>query len=98
MKRVGGFGRKALVIVTPTGTGWVDEQGIDPVEFLHDGDIASVATQYSYLASWLSLLVEPGYGAEQSRALFSAIYGHWHSLPKDKRPETSTSSASASAP
>ena len=87
LKRVGGFGRKALIIVTPTGTGWVDEQGIDPVEFLHDGDIASVATQYSYLASWLSLLVEPGYGAEQSRALFSAIYGHWHSLPKDKRPK-----------
>ena len=87
LKRVGGFDRSALVIVTPTGTGWVDEQGIDPVEFLHNGDIASVATQYSYLASWLSLLVEPGYGAEQARALFSEVYGHWHTLPRETRPK-----------
>lgn len=86
LKRVGGFGRKVLVIVTPTGTGWVDEQGIDPVEFLHDGDIASVAAQYSYLASWLSLFVEPGYGAEQARALFHEVYGYWSTLPRDSRP------------
>ena len=87
LKRAGGFERSTLVIITPTGTGWVDEQGIDPVEYLHHGDIASVATQYSYLASWMSLLVEPGYGAEQARALFTEIYGYWHTLPKDKRPK-----------
>ncbi|WP_269931337.1 alpha/beta hydrolase [Aminobacter sp. HY435] len=87
LKRVGGFERSALVIITPTGTGWVDEQGIDPVEFLHNGDIASVAAQYSYLASWLSLLVEPGYGAEQARALFTEVYGYWRTLPKETRPK-----------
>lgn len=87
LKRAGGFDRSALVIITPTGTGWVDEQAIDPIEFLHNGDVASVAAQYSYLASWLSLLVEPGYGAEQSRALFTEVYGHWRTLPRDKRPK-----------
>ncbi len=87
LKRAGGFNRKTLVIITPTGTGWVDEQAIDPIEYLHHGDIASVATQYSYLASWMSLLVEPGYGAEQSRALFSEIYGYWRNLPRDGRPK-----------
>lgn len=86
LKRAGGFNRKTLVIITPTGTGWVDEQAIDPIEYLHHGDIASVAAQYSYLASWMSLLVEPGYGAEQSRALFSEIYGYWRNLPRDGRP------------
>ena len=86
LKRVGGFDRSVLVIITPTGTGWVDEQAIDPIEFLHGGDIASVGAQYSYLASWMSLLVEPGYGAEQARALFSEIYGHWRTLPKETRP------------
>src|SRR5690606_10768646 len=80
LKRVGGFDRKVLLIITPTGTGWVDEQGIDPVEFLHHGDIASVAAQYSYLASWMSLLVEPGYGADQAQALFREIYGYWRTL------------------
>ncbi|MBE1204887.1 alpha/beta hydrolase [Aminobacter carboxidus] len=87
LKRAGGFERSTLVIVTPTGTGWVDEQAIDPIEFLHNGDVASVATQYSYLASWLSLLVEPGYGADQSRALFTEIYGYWHTLPRQTRPK-----------
>ena len=87
LKRAGGFERSTLVIVTPTGTGWVDEQAIDPIEFLHNGDVASVATQYSYLASWMSLLVEPGYGAEQSRALFSEVYGYWRTLPRETRPK-----------
>ncbi|WP_242217292.1 alpha/beta hydrolase [Shinella zoogloeoides] len=85
--RVGGFERSTLLVVMPTGTGWIDPEGIDPVEYLHHGDIASVAIQYSYLASWLSLLAEPDYGAEASRALFRAVYGHWTRLPRDHRPK-----------
>lgn len=84
--RTGGFSRKDLIVIMPTGTGWVDPEGINPVEFLTDGDVASVAIQYSYLSSWLSLLVEPDYGAEAARALFRAVYGHWTKLPKDERP------------
>jgi uncharacterized membrane protein len=86
LKRVGGFDRSVLIVVTPTGTGWVDPAAIDSVEYLHDGAVASVALQYSYLASWLSLLVEPGYGADAARALFKEIYGYWITLPKDSRP------------
>lgn len=86
LKRVGGFERSSLVVITPTGTGWVDPEAVDPLEYLHGGDIASVAVQYSYLASWLALLVEPDYGTETSRALFQEIYGYWTTLPKDHRP------------
>ena len=86
LKRVGGFERSVLIVVTPTGTGWVDPAALDSVEYLHDGSVASVALQYSYLASWLSLLVEPGYGAHAARALFKEIYGYWTTLPKDSRP------------
>jgi uncharacterized membrane protein len=75
-----------LIVVTPTGTGWVDPAAIDSVEYLHNGAVASVALQYSYLASWLSLLVEPGYGAGAARALFNEIYGYWITLPNDSRP------------
>jgi uncharacterized membrane protein len=87
LKRVGGFERSVLVVVTPTGTGWVDPAALDSVEYLHDGDVASVALQYSYLASWLYLLVDPGYGADASRALFKEIYGYWTALPRDRRPK-----------
>ncbi|WP_202323688.1 alpha/beta hydrolase [Mesorhizobium sp. 113-3-9] len=85
--RVGGFDRSVLIVITPTGTGWVDPSAMDAVEYLHNGDVASVALQYSYLSSPLSLLVQPGYGAEASRALFAAVYGYWTTLPKDHRPK-----------
>lgn len=87
LKRVGAFNRAALVVITPTGTGWVDPPGIDTVECLLHGDIASVGQQYSYLSSPLSLLVEPDYGADAARALFGEVYGYWSTLPKDHRPK-----------
>src|SRR5262245_39638557 len=49
LKRVGGFDRPVLIVITPTGTGWVDPAALDSVEYLHDGAVASVALQYSYL-------------------------------------------------
>jgi uncharacterized membrane protein len=67
LKRIGGFERPVLIVVTPTGTGWVDPAAMDSVEYLHDGAVASVALQYSYLASWLYLLVAPGYVADAAR-------------------------------
>lgn len=85
--RVGAFDRSILIAVTPTGTGWIDPAAMDVVEYLHDGDIASVAMQYSYLSSPLSLIVEPEYGADAARALFVEIYGYWTKLPKDRRPK-----------
>lgn len=84
--RVGGFERSVLLLVTPTGTGWIDPAGQDTVEYLHGGDIATVAAQYSYLSSPLALLTESAYGAEMARALFEEIYRHWRSLPTDARP------------
>lgn len=86
MLRVGAFERSALVVIVPTGTGWIDPAGVDTLEYLHRGDIASVALQYSYLTSWLSLMVEPGYGAEAGRALFQKVYAHWTGLPPGERP------------
>jgi uncharacterized membrane protein len=86
LKRQGGFSRSVLIVITPTGTGWIDPAAMDTVEYLHGGDVASVAVQYSYLSSPLSLLAQSEYGAETARALFSQIYGYWTTLPKDKRP------------
>ncbi|MGP2492298.1 alpha/beta hydrolase [Mesorhizobium sp. PUT5] len=87
LKRAGGFERKILIVITPTGTGWVDPAAMDPVEYLHHGDTASVAVQYSYLSSPLSLLVQPEYGSETARALFREIYRYWTGLPRDRRPK-----------
>jgi uncharacterized membrane protein len=84
--RIGAFERTNLVIVTPTGTGWVDPESQTALEYVLRGDVASVSVQYSYLASWLALLVDPEYGIETARAVFAAVYGHWHQMPRDARP------------
>ena len=87
MKRVGAFDRSVLVIATPTGTGWIDEAAVDPLEYLHRGDTAIVAQQYSYLTSYVSILVEPGYATASAKALFNAVYNHWKQLPATDRPK-----------
>jgi uncharacterized membrane protein len=84
--RVGGFERSVLIVAVPTGTGWMDPAGMDPLEYLHGGDVATVAVQYSYLTSFISILVEPRYGEATGRALFRAVYDHWTALPRDARP------------
>ena len=86
LKRAGGFERSTLLLATPTGTGWIDPSSQDTFEYLHRGDVATVAAQYSYLNSPLTLMTAPEYGVEAARALFAEIYGHWRTLPKDARP------------
>src|SRR5690606_2944176 len=85
--RVGAFARSALVVITPTGTGWIDPSAMDGLEYLYEGDIASVALQYSYLNSPMSLVFQPESGMESAQALFRAVYGHWKTLPPGSRPK-----------
>lgn len=87
LKRVGGFERSILLLVTPTGTGWVDSSSQNTFDYLHRGDVATVAAQYSYLNSPLTLMTAPDYGVEAARAMFTEIYGYWRTLPKDSRPK-----------
>ncbi|MEM6978503.1 MAG: alpha/beta-hydrolase family protein [Planctomycetota bacterium] len=86
LKRVGGFDRSVLVVATPTGTGWLDPGGVDTIEVLHDGDTAIVSTQYSYLPSWITILVEPSEAKRSAAALFDAVYEHWKTLSPKTRP------------
>ncbi|MFV9474392.1 alpha/beta hydrolase [Advenella sp. RU8] len=85
--RVKAFDRSALVIITPTGTGWVDPSAMDGLEYLLNGDIASVALQYSYLNSPLALVFQPESGLDSSQALFRTIYNYWKDLPAGQRPK-----------
>ena len=87
LERTGAFERSVLLVITPTGTGWVDPGAIDTFEYLHRGDVASVAVQYSYLESAFSLLIEPEHGEETAQGLFAAVYGYWTALPRDRRPK-----------
>jgi len=85
--RVGAFERSILIVATPTGTGWLDPGGVDTVEYLHAGDTAIVSTQYSYLPSWMTIVVEPRRSIDSADALFDVVYSYWKTLPKDARPK-----------
>jgi uncharacterized membrane protein len=62
LRRLGAFERKVLIVASPTGTGWMDPGAMDPVEYMHNGDIATVTAQYSYLQSPLALILETNTG------------------------------------
>jgi uncharacterized membrane protein len=87
LKRVGGFERSVLVVATPTGTGWLDPGAVDTLEYIHGGDTAIVTVQYSYLPSWITILVKPDRPREAARLLFDEVYTHWCTLPRESRPK-----------
>lgn len=86
MLRVGAFDRKVLVVASPTGTGWMDPASYDALEYIHGGDVATVAVQYSYLMSPLALIFETEAGLDQITALMRLVYEHWRHLPAEQRP------------
>ncbi|MGE0300721.1 alpha/beta hydrolase, partial [Pseudonocardia sp.] len=86
LERAGGFTRGTLVVITTTGSGWVDPAAIDSLEYITGGDSAAVTIQYSYLPSWISYLVDQDRAREAGRALFDAVYDRWNDLPADARP------------
>ena len=86
LERAGGFQRENLLVVTTTGSGWVDPALVDSFEYLSGGNAATVAIQYSYLPSWISYLVDQSKAREAGRALFDAVYGAWAKQPADHRP------------
>lgn len=86
LERAGGFGRRNLLVVSTTGSGWVDPSDVDTFEYLTGGDAATVAIQYSYLPSWISYLVDRTKAREAGRDLFDAVYARWSTLPPGSRP------------
>ncbi|MET9285135.1 alpha/beta hydrolase [Nocardia beijingensis] len=87
LERTGAFERKALVVVTTTGTGWVNSLAAGAIEYMYDGDTALVATQYSYLPSVLSFLADRNKATAAGRDLFDAVYRHWTARPPEVRPK-----------
>ncbi|SFC62029.1 alpha/beta hydrolase [Tropicimonas isoalkanivorans] len=84
--RLDAFDREILIVASPTGTGWLDPGSHDPLEYMHGGDIATVAVQYSYLQSPLALIFETQTGLDQASETVKTIHDYWKTLPPDDRP------------
>jgi uncharacterized membrane protein len=85
MDRVGAWDRRLLMLVSPTGTGYVNYVGVAAAEYLTRGDVATVTLQYSKRPSPLSL-GKIDIAREQNRLLWSRIAARVRELPPDRRP------------
>ena len=87
LAREGGFDREVLAVATTTGSGWVNEAPSTSLEYLHNGDTAIAAMQYSYLPSPLAFIADRETPENAGRALFEAVYAVWDQMPEDSRPK-----------
>ena len=86
LDRTNAWDRSVLVVVTTTGTGWVDPASAAAVEMMWGGDSAIAAMQYSYLPSWVNFVGDRATPVAAGRALFEAVHARWSQLPEDDRP------------
>lgn len=73
LERSGGLDRSNLVVMAPTGSGWVDEHAVTGLARRFGGDVALVAVQYSDAPSWVGYLFGRDAAEQSQRALFTAL-------------------------
>lgn len=86
MERLGAFEREFLLLVSPTGTGWVDHTVAETAEILARGDIASVCIQYGKAPSFLELQ-GVSLGRAQFRQLLWGVRQRLVGIPEERRPK-----------
>lgn len=86
MERLGAFDRKYLLLVSPTGTGWVDHTMVESAEILSRGDIATVCIQYGKAPSFLEVQ-GVSLGRAQFRQLLWGVRQRLIGVPEEKRPK-----------
>lgn len=90
LERTNAWDRAVLAVVTTTGTGWVPPAAIETLEFMHAGDSAVAAMQYSYLPSSISFIADRDTPPAAAKALFEAVFEAWSELPEEQRPRLVT--------
>lgn len=87
LNRTGAWDREVLVLVTTTGSGWVDPAMADTIELMFGGDTAIAAMQYTYLPSWAGFLSDQDLPPKAAKALFDAVHAEWSRHAVRDRPE-----------
>ena len=87
LDRVGAWDRKYLVVFGVTGTGWVDPNAINALETVTDGDVTTVAVQYSAVPSWIGFVIDQKTTIDQNTSMIDTVLAAWRAKPADQRPE-----------
>ena len=86
LHRTGAFDRAVILIATSTGSGWVDEWQIQPMEYLTRGNCATASMQYSFVPSSINFLTDLDVSEEAAVILFETIRRAVDEIPEDRRP------------
>ena len=86
LRRTGAFDRAVILIAASTGSGWVDEWQVQPLEFLTRGNCATASLQYSYVPSALNWLTGLEPAQEASAVLFRAVRAELDVMDEADRP------------
>lgn len=86
LRRTGAFERAVILIAASTGSGWVDEWQVQPLEYLTRGNCATASLQYSYVPSVLNWLTGLEPAREASAALFAAVRAELDAMDEEERP------------
>jgi uncharacterized membrane protein len=86
LERTGAFDRDYLLLISPTGTGWVDQTMIESTELFTRGDIATCVIQYGKYPSFLSLQ-KVALGRAQFRLLLWGIAQRLSGRVPEERPK-----------
>ncbi|PXX64210.1 putative membrane protein [Nocardia tenerifensis] len=73
LERSGAFQRSNLVVMVPTGSGWIDGNAVRGLDQRFGGDVALVGLQYSYAPSWVTFVFGRDEAVAAARALFTAV-------------------------
>lgn len=86
LHRTGAFDRAVILIATSTGSGWVDEWQVQPLEYLTRGNCATASMQYSFVPSSINFLTDLDVSEEAAVILFETIRCAVDEIPEDRRP------------
>lgn len=86
LHRTGAFDRAVILIATSTGSGWVDEWQVQPLEYLTRGNCATASMQYSFVPSSINFLTDLDVSEEAAVILFETIRRAVDEIPEDRRP------------
>lgn len=86
LQRAGGLDRSVVVVVVPTGSGWVDPAAVSAVETLAGGDVATLAVQYADVPSWVAYLRGAGAAERSASATIRQVRTMLDPVPANQRP------------
>jgi uncharacterized membrane protein len=82
----GGLTKGRVVVMVPTGSGWVDPAAVDGFERRFGGDVALVGMQYAATPSWVAFLFQRASAEQGARELEAAVADRIERMPSSARP------------